>query len=515
MLRVIWLLPYVLLLVGCGSSATSGSTQNSGAIAQAANKQPIAGQNPKLGVNVSTINSWDGNRPFLNMIYGSSWQMQGISGYEDVPPTSLDDNSWIKSVPAGYRVIRGLSVPLTGGSFICRYSGNGTLNVEGAAVSNVTTSAGQTRFSLATTYPNAQGAMLTYTVEPADYIRNIDCRETNASATEQLAPEFLNAIAGFKTLRFMEWQTATATNEPVTWATRNKLGDADYLKKDGVPIELIVETANRAASDPWVTIPWYADNDYITRLATYVRDNLASGRQVYVEVGNEVWNGGSPISTIACNEAKAENLPGVNGGTGCNLERYAEKTKEVMQIWSTVFAGQMDRLVRVASFQHVATYWPTVMLPYQNLYQSVDAMATAPYFGYDITAGTLDQIMSLLPNKAADTVSIGVQQQATAKKYNLRYITYEGGQHVVLPNNVDLLRQVERDPRMYDVYKQFITAWQNQVGDNLNLFILTGGISQYGGWGLSEYAGQPLTEAPKLRAVRDAITATPGKPPKK
>ena len=412
MFKALQLLPCAFLFMGCGSSAGGDSAQNSAVSTESAKQQPVGGgQGSKIGVNVSTINSWDGNRPFLNLIYGSSWQMQGSAGYEDVPATSLDDNGWIKSLPAGYHVIRGLSVPLTGGNFVCRYTGNGTLEVQGAPVSNVTTSAGQTRFTLASTYPNAQGALLTYTVDPANYIRNIDCRETTTSTTERLAPEFLTAVAGFKTLRFMEWQTATATNEPVTWATRNKPGDGDYLKKDGVPVELIVETVNKAGADPWVTIPWNADNDYITRFATYVRDNLAAGRQVYVEVGNEVWNGGSPIATIACNEAKAENLPGVNGSTGCNLERYAEKTKQVVQIWSNVFSGQMNRLVRVASFQHVATYWPTVMLPYQNLYQSVDAMATAPYFGYDITdAMTLDQIMGALPGKATDTVNIGVQQ---------------------------------------------------------------------------------------------------------
>ena len=84
-------------------------------------------------------------------------------------------------------------------------------------------------------------------------------------------------------------------------------GEQDYgvllvAQMGGVPneLQLIVETANKAGGDPWVTIPWNADDDYITRFATYVRDNLASGHQVYVEVGNEVWNGGSPIATTPC-----------------------------------------------------------------------------------------------------------------------------------------------------------------------------------------------------------------------
>src|SRR5207253_8214123 len=113
---------------------------------------------------------------------------------------------------------------------------------------------------------------------------------------------------------------------------------------DGVPVETIVETANELGLDPWVTVPWNADDDYITRFATYIRDNSTPGHKVYVEVSNEVWNGGYPVATQATNEAKAEGLPSADGtGSGGNLERYAEKTKQVMTIWSSVFSSQMNR----------------------------------------------------------------------------------------------------------------------------------------------------------------------------
>ena len=108
--------------------------------------------------------------------------------------------------------------------------------------------------------------------------------------------------------------------------------------------------------------------------------------------------------------------------------------------------------------------------------------------------------MTALPGKVTDMVKFGGQQKAIAQKLGLRYITYEGGQGAVMPNNVALSRRFRRDPRMYDLYKQFLTAWQSQIGDTLTLFALNGGA-----WGLSEYAGQPLAETPKMRAVKDFL----------
>jgi hypothetical protein len=444
----------------------------------------------------------------MNLIYGTRWMMQNTAPWgpsEEVPATSLDANGWVTSAPAGYRITRGLSVPAAGGDIVCRYQGNATLSIISGPASNVSSSAGVLKFTVAATNPadwNAVG--LAYTVDPSNYLRNLDCREASASSTATIAPEFLSALKGFKVIRFMKWSKAEANPPLITWATRNKPGDGQFSGNDGVPVEYIVDAANQANADPWVSIPWNADDDYITRFATYVRDNMAAGHQVYVEVSNEVWNGGYPVYAQACNEAKAENLPAASGtGTGCAGERYAEKTRQVMAIWSSVFAGQMNRLVRVFAWQHVQPFWSDKLLAYQSTYQSVDALATGPYFGYDITdtGQTVDTIMASLPTKVDATLSFGAQQKAIAQKYNLRYVAYEAGQHIVMPNNIPLLQQVERDPRMADVYKQFVSGWQSQIGDTLSLFALAAPINRWGGWGLVEYAGQPLTQAPKMSAV--------------
>ena len=511
--------PLLCFLAACGSANASNETNESAPVAaNAAAITTSAGPSSptafKIGTNLNSIQIWDNTRPFMNLIMGSSWQMLNTaapSGTVDVPQDWLDANGWVKNLPAGYRVYRGMSVPAAGGNIVCKFQGSGTLNVTGGPATNVSTGAGVTSFTVPATNPKDwAGVTVMYeNIDPANYIRNIDCRESSASTTETIAPEFLTAAQGFKVLRFVKWTPDVEANAAsITWAKRNKPGDGEWTRNDGVPVEVMVETANKLGADPWFTLPWNADADYITRFATYVRDNLASGHQAYFEVSNEVWNGGYQVFNQARSEAQQEGLKSAEDGLspGGPGERYSEKTKQVMSLITTVYTGQMDRVVRVFAFQHVQPIWSDLLLKYQDAYKSVDALATAPYFGYEFTADMgFDHMIGLLPQRVDDALMFANQQKAVATKYNLRYVTYEAGQHIILPNNLPLLTQIQKDPRMYDAYKRFLTGWQAQIGDTLTLFAFTGPISQFGAWGMSEYANQPLAETPKMRAVKEFL----------
>ena len=517
-LKSLTAVPLLCLLAACSSANGSPNQAASTAKTAMAVSTTAVPTDPtafKVGSVLATIQYWDGSRPFTNLIYGDSWHMASdTSGSTDLPPQYLDANGWIKSLPAGYHAYRGLSVPLAGGNFVCTFVGNGLLQVGGPNVSNVNATAGQTTFTITGSYANQQLSYIQYTVDPTNYIRNVNCHEVTAS-TATFSPEFMSTINGFKVLRFMKWTPSVENNggitdtpfptPTITWATRNKPGDGDYIKNDGVPVEVMVDLANQTGASPWFAMPWNADDDYITRFATYVRDNLAPGQQVYVETSNEVWNPGYWVYHQAAAEGLQEGLPGDVGGEFQRVaERYGEKSAHVLQIWSNVFAGQMSRLVRVYAFQNVQPYYGETGLKYAMPY--VDAYATAPYWAFmqsDYTGQTLDQIMNtVLPAKITETLNYAAQDKALAQKYGLRYVTYEAGQHIVLPNNLPLLTQIEHDSRMYDLYTSYINQWKTQFGDELTLFAMTGGISNYGAWGMTEYNGQPMSETPKMRAVQ-------------
>ncbi|MFL6725740.1 MAG: hypothetical protein ACJ8FS_04395 [Sphingomicrobium sp.] len=487
----------------CGS----GSSGNSAAAAQLAGTAE-----PKLGVNVSTIAYWDGSRPFANLIYGGDWAMQAAGGSQEVPAGSLDANGWVKSLPNGYHVQRVLSIPSASADVLCRWEGNdhGSMSVgsDGVTSSISKPHANQLKFHYASTYPTGKFAVLSFTVDPSNYVHNIDCREVAAPPAEKFDPAFIATIRGFRVIRFMKWQTAVEANSRVTWATRNKPADGTFGKSDGVPVEFMVDLANEVGADPWFTIPWNADDDYVRQFAAYVRDHLAPGRQAYVETSNEVWNGSYPVMHQAQDEGTAEGLDSSQGPYGQAIYRYAEKTQHVMQIWSSVFAGQMNRVVRVASAQHVNPFWSERMMGYGKLAESVDALATAPYWGFgdsDYSGQPLDQIMGkILPQRINEALDLAVQQKAIARKYGKRYIAYEAGQGVLMNNSQAVVAEIERDPRMADLYKSFIGGWNSKVGDTLTLFTLTAPLAG-AGFGLVEYAGQPLEQTPKMRAARNFL----------
>ena len=61
---------------------------------------------------------------------------------------------------------------------------------------------------------------------------------------------------------------------------------------------------------------------------------------------------------------------------------------------------------------------------------------------------------------------------------------------------------MQRDPRMADVYRRYLAEWDRRIRSTLTLYASTAPIAEYGSWGLMEYAGQPIDQTPKLRAVR-------------
>jgi hypothetical protein len=472
---------------------------------------PVA--KPEIGVNLNTIAFWDGSRPFDNLIYGSDWQMQGPRGGQEVPSNNLDAEGWVKALPAGYRVVRTLSVPSSTTQVTCRWQGNDHNSMEvrsDGVTSNAVRKAGanELKFDYRSSYPGAKAAFLTFTVDPSSYVRDLNCREASDHDGEGFDPVLVGALRGFGVVRFMKWQSAVEANRPVTWATRNKPGAGSYFMNDGVPVETMVALANEVGAAPWFTMPWNADDDYIAKFATYVRDNIPTNRQVYVETSNEVWNGGYPVMHQAQAEGVAEGLDANNGAYGQAMYRYAEKTQHVMRIWGKVFAGQDNRLVRVISAQNVSPFWSDKILGYGDTADYVDALATAPYWAFmdaDYSGQSLDRIMDrVLPAQIVETLNRAAQQKAIARKHHKRFIAYEGGQHVWLTKNPPLVARIERDPRMAGLYKSYIDGWNGKIGDTLTLFALTGAPGN-AGFGLVEYAGQPIGDAPKMRAVRSFL----------
>ena len=62
-----------------------------------------------------------------------------------------------------------------------------------------------------------------------------------------------------------------------------------------------------------------------------------------------------------------------------------------------------------------------------------------------------------------------------------------------------------RHPRMAKLYAKYLKTWFDNGGGVICMFSDIGRYGQYGSWGMREYLAQPPSEAPKYRAVLEAL----------
>ena len=463
-----------------------------------------------IGVSVSLPTYSGRTRALANLAAGSNWFAKD---HHVLGPDEVDEQGNIKKLLPGVPLSRVMTPPnLTekGPTIHCTWQGKGTLKVGGAMVRGGRGDAHGFTYIL-NNLPGPDGAppvsVLTVSdMDATDPIRDIDCRETTISATARIDPAFAAALHGFRILRFMDWQNSNE-NAPITWRTRHLPGAIDTTHRDGVAIEDMIALAKDTGTDAWFNMPYNGDDDYYAHFAQLVHDSLPPDRTVYVEMGNEVWNHGFKVAGQAQREGQAANLS--SNANEAGLLRYAQRLAHVMDIWKKVYADRPHSLVRVAACQNSAWCAKTV-LGYQDTARHVDAMATAPYFGMALNKtvyATPADMFVALDGEIDHTLDIALKVKAVAAQFGKRYIAYEGGQHLIF-NDVAFEQQVQRDPRMYDAYKKYLDIWRTQIGDTISLWTASGRISRYGGWGLVEYIGQPLSDAPKMRAVQDEIALT-------
>ncbi|MCW2367255.1 hypothetical protein M2333_000113 [Sphingobium sp. B11D3B] len=490
-----------------GSSTTTISTP--GSATTVGSGSAVSGVPPmKLGLNLTPPTTYVGNRSFLNLL--GSWLIVTPQGaWTDMPQDRLDANKRLVDLRPGELGIRTMAMPtrsLWGESvdIICRWQGAGSVSVGGDPVKNARQSGKTITFTFVP--KNGAGAWLRIAnISASDPIRNADCREVDADPNATFDPTYLAEVKRYGVLRFMKWSYGGVEgNLPVRWETRSKLGDEVVNGPDGVALEYMIQLANELKADPWFCVPWNADDDYVRKFAELVRTRLDPSLKAYVEVSNEVWNYTYPVTTQALKEGKAAGLS--TNDHGAMLLRYSQKTGEVMDIWSSVFAGQMQRIVRVIAIQ-TGAWNANYVLSYGDTAKKVDAVAIAPYFAANLsetaldTPAAVDTVYANLAAEVTDRISESKKVKDVATKFGIRTITYEAGQHVLGSAPLDKMVALQRDPRMSKLYTAYLKQWREQVGDLMVMFSDYGGGSKWGSWGQRDYVGQPLSQANKENAV--------------
>ena len=364
---------------------------------------------------------------------------------------------------------------------------------------------------------------------PADPVRNMRLILPGFEATANTQifhPDFLASMEPFNVIRFMDWGVTNETTVS-TWAERAEPNIATFASLKGVPIETMVALCNELGADMWYCLPHLADDDYVRKATTLIRDTLDPSLRLHIEYSNEVWNWMFDQSQWAHDEGLAR-------GYASNVARfrfYADRTAEILDIATDVFANDPDRLVRVVASQSANPWVGTTIMDWpanDPVSTRADVLAVAPYFGgafgnNDNVATTLTwTVEQLLDECEADSVYRMLNDTEVnadnAEARGLELVAYEGGQHLVgvhgnqdNPTLTALFHAANENPRMRQIYLDDLRRWDAHGGKLFMTFTHIYAPSKWGAWGMLENLYQDRNSAPKWMGVMDwKAEKTPG-----
>lgn len=506
-----------------------------------------------LGNNLDGVADYASSYNFVDAMKQSrTWITQntqsGIFDTEDAACLDLDANGYVQSMTpqAGcaapnYNAVGTLFFfgDLNGhypsGRYVVTYEGQGDISYHFAATKNLALSA-PGRDVLDVNAANGGWMMRIDAITAGNHPRNIHVwmpgfDEGNGPA-QRFHPDFLALIAHNRVLRFMDWM-GTNGSSAEHFVDRPQVDDVRWTEGQ-MPIEVMVDLANRVNADPWFNMPHRATDDYMTQFASLVKSLLRADRLVYVEYSNEVWNGQFSQGNYIEDQGTAT-FGAQGSGFDRRLNWHGLRTAQMCDLWKATWGTEADRVVCVLGAQAANAYTQTQAAdcPMWTTGRpctghGLAAVAIAPYFGgyiggpeyQSVVQGwTLDDLFSELTSGGqlsggpsggaiAETAGWIASHRSAANTRSLSLIAYEGGQHLVgifgVENNnaiTDLLTSANRDPRMGQAYAAYLSQWKAQGGELFVNFTASGDYSKWGSWGAVEFLDQPST--PKQQALRD------------
>ncbi|SPF79485.1 hypothetical protein [Pseudoprimorskyibacter insulae] len=538
---------------------------------------PARAQNapqPALAIGLNGISDWSTQLPILDLMKTARpWvghlpgQWGGIDAETLELGGYLDDDGWPILIPDQAEKLETFILTdqppeatyLTG-RYVLTYDGTGDIAVGGLARRAVATP-GMIRFS----YEPGEGlvSVVLKATDADDPIRNIrvvrEEHETLLKAGVLFNPDWIARIQDMRSLRFMDWMGTNAS--PLTnWDQRPRVTDYTYARR-GVPLEVMLALSNQIGADPWFNMPHLADDDYVAAFAEQVYFALDPRLKAYIEYSNEVWNFAFAQARDADEQAKAL----WQDAEAAWMQYYGLRAAQVMDIWTDVYGGEADRLVRVFATH---TGWPgleraalfgaeaTATLGRAPA-EAFDAYAITGYFGHDIASDeNAGQLLQWLDDSEANATKAGeaeglrrvalreyvrqhrfddafpklalaLQEGAVsdliektfpahaeaAEAAGLRLTMYEGGTHVVAAGD---LREDERvtafltefsyRPEMGDLYASVLEGWLRVGGTMFNAFVDVAPPSKWGSWGALRHLAD---ETPRWSALMAYNAAAP------
>ena len=502
-----------------------------------------------LGMNLNGVSDWSTEMPFLNLVKQSrSWisQRRG-SSWGKGGSLDLDENGWVRALRVGQSadlIFLTVNQPLVFRRYVVLYKGEGIIRYSGAARKVKRLGKGRDLISVSER-GNRYAILSLKSTNPENYVRDIAIVPEEYLgeylAGEKFNPIWLDYISNFYALRFMDWMKTNNSQEE-NWKNRPRVTDRSWASK-GVPLEVMIELANRTKSGAWFNMPHKADLAYIRRFAELTKQFLRPEIRIYVEHSNEVWNWSFQQAHYA--KAEGKRLWGQEGNHF--MQWHGMRSAKICDVWKSVFAGDEDRVICVLAvhpgwrgLEKAAIECPSWVKEGNNrcVDHDIDALAITGYFTgcLDGNAGwkqpsRIRDIRSWFSDADGGMKKAFLQTKReayfpctrsltslqeiytyfanVAKKYNLQLYAYEGGQHISVNGT-----QVQGDDsfvrfhlnfnRSDYMYKLTMNNFENWKASGGALFMYYNDLfppSKWGSWGSMDHLLD--TDSPKARAIHE------------
>jgi hypothetical protein len=471
----------------------------------ASSTPPPKGQVSPIGTNLAPIDDWSTEQPFADLMKQSrDWISNTDAQWDDGRKIDVDAHGWPKSLKYGQRartlLIWGDAKP--SGDYVATWAGSGEIDFwpQHADVTD----------HRAVIHGDERVGGLALTIVKTDEknpIRDIHVFRSDEVGA-QFSAKFVASLKNYSTLRFMDWmQTNDAHVEK--FADRAHVDDARFTDR-GVPLEVMIDLCNAAHADMWLTVPDTWDEDALHSASTLVHDKLAKDLVLYVESSNEVWNALFPQAKRAQQYGVAHAL--AKDPFEAQLRRHAQRSVEVFRWFTAAFAGERGRLVRVMGGFVESPWASEIALSSPDAAKNTDALAIAPYVGNTVKEGSsVDSVMARLDKHLAVVLDNVKKQHEVADKFKVKLIAYEGGQHLIGPDDDEAKIYVaaNRDARIKDLYARLLRGWREAGGGLFVHYFDVGAPQKSGTWGAREDLATAREHAPKYDALMAFAEANP------
>ena len=540
-------------------------------LAQAALGQAVPTPTPKMpvGLNLTGVVYYGSVNPFRNVFKTSAWgpSVSASGLYSNIYPHSypaVDSQGAAVPTPTfdadGYltngtgqgryndQTVFYTIPPLKAGTYKLRADGDGDwlLNANGKNAFYRGTFTGRTVATL--DFPmGATGVQLELKrTNPANHVRNIQFMMPGYNFDDPLYfnDEFIASLQGFGVLRLMDFMETNA-DRVTDWSMRCPVTAQTFSDDNGlggVPYETFSELASRTGADLWVNVPSRASDDYVAKLGAFLSAGLPAATNLYVELGNELWNGGTFPTAIAMQRAGIASglYPEAMSPFEVQVRYAARRSYQVMAamrlalgpaaprfrpVLASQGPGELDWSLDEWRYRGVelgATTRPAFPLATPN--PGPHAGAVSHYLGAEmsypgqlepIKAGGLDAMFSYLMGPSLKRSSaIGAACRAVADRHGVKLLAYEGGfenfAQVAFGDTAfqSLAVAASRDPRIGPAATAVLADAQGSF-DAFMWFSHVSRANAWGQYGLVEAIDATPSAYPKYAAVHGWACAVP------